>query len=206
MSALCSRTAHEREPSATATADVRTHARMRVGRASCGYSRAGAQRHRHVGAFWAIGGFVVLRASPPVHARVCHIRRWPRGRLLRLKKHHPCVSLVELGVGVLASRPASALVSGIAAELPSESTPTTANSNTPLPWRSRPWHTAFATSNAEEHARVHTVVTVKNAISGHIFAIQAAARVTQVPHRARRRGHEPPPRFYTTKAALACAR
>ena len=53
-----------------------------------------------------------------------------------------------------------------------------ASLHTPLPWRSRPWHTAFATSNAEEHARVHTAVTAKNAISGHIFAIQAAARVT----------------------------
>jgi hypothetical protein len=55
-----------------------------------------------------------------------------------------------------------------------------ASLHTPLPWRSRPWHTAFATPNAEEHARVHTAVTAttKNAISGHIFAIQAAARVT----------------------------
>ena len=203
MSALSSRTAHEREPSATATADVRTHARMRVGRASCGYSRAGDQRHRHVGAFWAIGGFVVLRASPPVHARVCHIRRWPRGRLLRLKKRFvgearggcSCIPAGQcLGIGNRGRTPVRKF------------TDDGASLHMPLPWRSRPWHTAFATSNAEEHARVHTTVTAKNAISGHIFAIQAAARVTQVPHRARRRGHEPPPRFYTTKAALACAR
>lgn len=138
MSALSSRTAHEREPSATATADVRTHARMRVSRASCGFSRAGAQRHRHVGAFWAIGGFVVLRAPPPYMRAFATFADGREGAFCVLKKHHPCVSLVKLRVGFLASRPASALVSGIATEFPPESPPTTARVYT------RPFHGVLA--------------------------------------------------------------
>ena len=195
MSALSSRTAHEREPSATATADVRTHARMRVGRASCGYSRAGDQRHRHVGAFWAIGGFVVLQASPRTCARLPHSPMAERAPFA-FKKTPPVCFVGEARGGCSRIPAGQCLNIGNRGRTPvRKPTDDGASLHMPLPWRSRPWHTAFATSNAEEHARVHTTVTAKNAISGHIFAIQAAARVTQVPHRARRRGHEPPPRF-----------
>ena len=46
----------------------------------------------------------------------------------------------------------------------------------------------------------------KNAISGQNLAIRAAPRVSQIPHRAKKGGHEPFPRSYTTKVPVACAR
>ena len=71
------------------------------------------------------------------------------------------------------------------------------------------WHTALASSRQSALCVVfdlHATVTTKNTISGQNLAIRAAPHVSQIPHRARKGGHEPSPRSYTTKAPLACAR
>ena len=98
-------------------------ARMRVGRASCGYLVGRGLRGTGTSVplgYLGVRGFAGF--PPAVHtcARLPHLPMAERAPFA-LKKYHPCVSLVELGVGLIASRPASALVSGIAAELPSES-------------------------------------------------------------------------------------
>ena len=74
------------------------------------------------------------------------------------------------------------------------------------------WHTALASSRQSSLLCVVFDFHIardrnhKNAISGQDLAIRAAPRVSQIPHRARKGGHEPSPRSYTTKVPLACAR
>ena len=72
------------------------------------------------------------------------------------------------------------------------------------------WHSALAASRQSALCVVFdlhaTVTDHKNAISGQNLAIRAGLRVSQIPHRARKGGHEPSPHSYTTKVPLACAR